>query len=114
MVVIVFSTLYFILRDGLRVLPWSWQHVQVNSLGELKLINNAGQQFSPMMAATSFIHPSLIILNFEQPMLSQRLLGLGLPMAMLFASNGCQEQHRQLRVWMRWWKHESTDVSSVT
>jgi hypothetical protein len=103
--IILFSTSYYTLRDGLLLLPWSWQRVQVSSLGQLRLTNNQGQQFTPDLAAASFIHPYLIILNLKKPVLKQRLLGLALPAVILFAAPRCQ-QHRALRVWLRWWRHE--------
>lgn len=105
MIVIVGSSLYYTLRDGLLLLPWSWQRIQVSHLGQLTLTNKQGQQFTPDLAAASFIHPFLIILNLKKPRLQQQLLGMALPAVTLFSEKGCQ-QHRQLRVWLRWWKHE--------
>ena len=104
MATIVFSTLYFVLRDSLLVLPWSWQQVQVSSLGELRLINNQGQQIKPLLLATTFIHPWLVILNTKNTDSDERF-NLSLAPVLVFPSN--TQQHRQLRVWLKWWKHAS-------
>jgi hypothetical protein len=103
MMIIVFSTLYFILRDGLLALPWSWQQVQVSSLGELRLINQQGQQFKPSLQASTFIHPQLVILNTKTRN-PKKWFNFSLPPVIVFPSN--DQQHRQLRVWLKWWKHE--------
>lgn len=100
--IIVVSTVYFILRDGLLVLPWSWQRVQVSSLGELSLINNQGQQFKPLLLASTIIHPWLVILNTRNPDGDKRFNSSLMPV-LVFPSNA--HQHRQLRVWLKWWKH---------
>ena len=102
--VIVISTGYYILRDALRLLPWSWQRVEVGATGQLKLTSKHGKQFTPVLAATSFIHPWMIILNAQPTAYRKRLFG-GLPALILFA-NHHEQQHRQLRVWLRWWKHQ--------
>lgn len=102
--VIVISTGYYILRDALRLLPWSWQRVEVSATGQLKLISKHGKQFTPVLAATSFNHPWMIILNAQPTAYRKRLFG-GLPALILFA-NHHEQQHRQLRVWLRWWKHQ--------
>lgn len=106
-VIIIFSTLYYILRDALLLLPWSWHRIEVSSIGELRLTNKQGQQFLPDLAPTSFIHPLLVILNVKHP-IKPILLRRNLPSVVLFTKPSSQ-QHRQLRVWLRWWKHGTTD-----
>lgn len=58
----------------------------------------------PDLNPTSFIHSWLVILNVKQPVLKQTLLAENLPAVVLFILSTCQ-QRRQLRVWLRWWKH---------
>lgn len=106
--VVLFSTTYYILRDALHLLPWSWQRVEVSSLGQLRLTNKRGEQFMPELDASSFIHPYLIILNMKKPPLRHWLSTVTLPALILCAEPQCQQQ-RQLRVWLRWWKHESDE-----
>lgn len=104
--VIVISTSYYTLRDALRLLPWSWQRVEVSAAGQLQLTNNQGKQFIPVLSATSFIHPKIMILN-TQPLTYKQYLFGALPAVILFAHHD-EQQHRRLRVWLRWWKHRST------
>lgn len=111
-VVIICSTLYYILRDALLLLPWSWQRIEVTSVGQLRLTNKQGQQFLPDLAPTSFIHPLLVILNVKHPV-RPILLARNLPAVVLFTKPSSQ-QHRQLRVWLRWWKHDAADKPQVT
>lgn len=101
---IVFTSLYYILRDCLLLLPWSWQRIEVNHLGELRLLNQQGQEFRPKIHASSFVHSILIVLNLEGQSTKKSFFNY-LPSLILFlnATNG--EQHRLLRVWLRWWKH---------
>lgn len=103
------STFYYTLRDALLLLPWSWQQLEVTTGGELRLTNQRGQQLKPTLAATTFIHPLLVILNIKQSIGVRRWF-TGLPPLVLFsdalAHKAASEQHRQLRVWLRWWKHD--------
>lgn len=98
------TTVFYVCRDGLLLLPQSWQQLEVSSKGELRLRNRQGQQFTPILSATSFIHPLLVILNFEQPSLKQWRFNNRLP-AVVLISGVNDDQHRKLRVWLRWWKH---------
>lgn len=100
---VVFSTLYYILRDCLLLLPWSWQRIEVNRFGELRLTNQEGQAFRPNVHATSFVHPQLVVLNFEQT-LPQKSAFNKLPSLTVLSEVTGIEQHRQLRVWLRWWQ----------
>lgn len=94
---IILSTVYYTLRDALQQFPWSWQLVEVTSLGQLRLTNQRGEQFMPKLDASSYIHPLLVILNAKS--------ARALPAVLLFSQADC-EQHRRLRVWLRWWQHE--------
>ncbi len=93
--VIIFTTIYYCLRDALCLLPWSWQRIEVSSAGQLRLTNQRGEQFVPELHASSFIHPQLTILNMSR---------WTLPAVFLFPQSDA-EQHRRVRVWLRWWKH---------
>ncbi len=90
------STVYYMLRDALLQLPWSWKMLEMNSQGELKLTNKSGQQFSPKLISASFIHPLLIILNMKSGRFQW-----GLPPVIVF-NKAANQQHRQLRVRLRW------------
>jgi hypothetical protein len=103
LIVIIVSTGYYTLRDALRLLPSSWQRLKVSCNGQLQLMNKQGKQFTPYLAPTCFIHPWIIILNIQPTTDRQRLFGV-LPAVILFADD--TQQHRRLRVWLRWWQHQ--------
>lgn len=98
---ILLSSAYFILRDALLLLPWSWQSLDVNSKGELMMSNKSGKQFHPTLAPRSFIHAAFTILNFKH-------IGfkLALMPVILITSAENENELRRLRVWLRWFKHQ--------
>lgn len=100
---IIASSAYFIARDVLLLLPWSWRIAEVDSKGKLVMINNRGQQFQPSLAASSFIHEAFTILNFNR-----KNFRLTLPPLILFTNNHQKSELRRLRVWLRWFKHDQT------
>lgn len=101
------SSTYFILRDALLLLPWSWQSVDVNSKGELTITNKHGQQFQPTLAPISFIHAACTILNFKRKGFKLALLPV-----ILVTSAENENELRRLRVWLRWFKHQD-DLSAA-
>ncbi len=100
--VVVFSTVYFVLRDVLHTLPWAWQRVEVSSTGKLRLTNQQGLQLQPVLQPSSFIHPWVVILNTKE--LNKKWFNLSLPPVIIFPF--AKQQHRELRTWMKWWQHE--------
>lgn len=104
---IVASTLYFILRDALLMLPWSWQTIEVDVKGILKLTNKSQQQFKPGLAASSFTHQYLTILNCKREGLKWTLPPvLLLPSLSWDSANHVEDNDalRRLRVWVRLFK----------
>ena len=99
---VVMSSIYFILRDVLLMLPWSWQRLELDSKGQLTLINRRGQQFQPALAETTFIHAKLIILNFKPDSFK-----LPIPPVILLLTQENIDEKRRLRVWLRWAKHNT-------
>ena len=95
------SSTYFILRDALLLLPWSWQSVDVNSKGELTITNMHGQQFQPTLAPSTFIHAACTILNFKRK--NFRFVS---PAVILFANANNRDELRRLRLWLRWFEHD--------
>ncbi len=107
MVLVVVSSLYFVLRDTLQILPWSWKVLELNHKGQLSLINRRGQQFQPTLAESTFIHAQLTIINFKR-----EGYRLGLPPVILLADMvnkdvANEDQVRRLRVWLRWAKQHN-------
>ena len=104
---ILLTSAYFILRDALLMLPWSWQSVGVDSKGELTMTNKRGEQFQPTLAASSFIHAACTILNFKRAGFK-----LALASVILITSAENENELRRLRAWLRWFKHQD-DLSVV-
>ncbi len=95
------SSFYFILRDALLLLPWSWQMVDVDNKGKLTIFNKRGERFQPTLAPGSFIHAACTILNFKR-----NGFIFSLPPVILFSNIRNTDELRRLRVWLRWFKHE--------
>ena len=104
-VLIVVSNAYFILRDALLLLPWSWKMLEVDHKGELTIVNQRGQQFKPALAASCFIHEACTILNFKGRGFKYNVFRLGLQPAILFNCDKNDNEIRRLRVWLRWFQH---------
>ena len=96
---ILLSSTYFIARDVLFLLPWSWQMLEVNTKGELTLINKRGQQFQPALAASTFTNAACTLLNFKNKGLKPAL-----PPIIILSTINNREELRRLRVWLRWFK----------
>ena len=106
---IIISTLYFILRDALLLLPWSWQVVEVDNKGELTISNHRGQQFHPALASNTFIHAACSILNFKR-----NGFRLALPPIILLATGENADELRRLRIWLRWFRHNESPQDDLS
>lgn len=100
-VLIIASSMFFILRDALLLLPNSWETIDVDNKGKLTMTNKSGQHFQLKPASNSFIHASCSVLNFEG-------FNFALPPVILLPSVINADELRRLRVWLRWFKHEKT------
>ncbi|MBC7755329.1 MAG: hypothetical protein H7Z20_01555 [Bdellovibrio sp.] len=96
---ILLSSAYYIARDALLLLPWSWQTLEVNTKGELTISNKRGQQFQPALASSTFIHAAGTLLNVKG-----NGLKLALPPIILMTNANNRDELRRLRVWLRWFK----------
>ena len=105
---IIVSSMFFIMRDALLLLPWSWQSLEINSKGELSMTNKRGQQLQPALAGSTFIHTKLTILNFKRERFKWAL-----PPAIFIENLGSNldlEEVRRLRVWLRWAKQHHLEI----
>jgi hypothetical protein len=107
-ILIIISSLYFILRDALLILPWSWKAIDIDTKGKITMTNQQGLQMQPLLAASSFVQVNLTILNFSRSGFSWVL-----PPVILLRFNDTGESLRHLRVWLRWHKH-GKNVESIT
>lgn len=101
---VVFSSVYFICQDALLLLPWSWRHLEINHSGKLTLTNKRGQQFTPTLANNSVVTHYVIVLNMKK-----NTLEWWLPPVILLGKRSAS--YRQLRVYLRWWRHQALDES---
>lgn len=101
--VIIISTTYYSLRDALSLMPWSWQRIEVSASGQLRLTNQRGEQFTPSIAPTTFVHSKMVMINIKRTADTQYGFA-GLPPIIILSHNH-EETHRHLRVWLRWWRH---------
>ncbi|OQW70176.1 MAG: hypothetical protein BVN34_02545 [Proteobacteria bacterium ST_bin12] len=93
---VIASSAYFIARDALLMLPWSWQSVEVDTKGVLTLVNKRQQRFKPQLTSSTFVHEYCVILNFKYAFLKWPLAP-----ALLFNFADNAEALRRLRVWLR-------------
>ena len=100
---ILVSSAYFIMRDALLMLPWSWKTIDVDNKGGLKITNKRGQVFQPTLVASSFIHAACTILNFKRERIK-----FALTPVILMANAESENELRRLRVWLRWFKHHDS------
>ncbi len=98
---IIVSTVYFIARDALLMLPFSWSKIEVNAKGELTVVNKRKQRYKPQLAASSFVHEFCIILNFK----NQGLMWAISPV-LIFNNGHNVNALRRLRVWLRLYKNK--------
>lgn len=98
---IVLSSAYYIARDAVLVLPWSWQTIEVDSRGVLTLINKRQQRFKPQLASTTFVHEGYVILN-----LKSQGVKLALPPVLIFSNAHNLDALRRLRVWLRLYENK--------
>jgi hypothetical protein len=108
-VLVIASSLYFVLRDSLQMLPWSWQVLELNNKGQLSLINRRAQQFHPTLAESTFIHAQLTIINFQRKGYRLRLPPVILLAALDNKDMANEDQVRRLRVWLRWAKQHNAE-----
>ena len=92
---------YFVMRDALLSLPWSWQLLQITKEGECRLIQKDGVNFLVNIKADSFVSAYLTILHIALPeyrwyeFWKHRYV-------ILLQDHTDAESFRKLRVYLRW------------
>ncbi len=119
--VVALVSAYYLARDAFLSLPQSWQQLEINEKGQLRLRQRGGKVLAVSVNMASFISQHLIILQLNKPQHKSwlgRLDGLSLLRAMVLWHTGAvillpdsasAENRRQLRVWLGWWKHSPND-----
>ena len=107
-IVVVVSSFYYILRDALKTLPWSWQNLSVNSSGQMQLLNKRGEQLNASIVENSFVHGFLTIVNIK----TSAAFLLQPPIIFI---NDNRDALRSLRVWLRWFNQNklAQDLNTV-
>jgi hypothetical protein len=103
------SGVYYSLRDALLLFPWSWQLVEVDSKGQLTLLNQRGETFMPNLHASSYVHATLCILNFKS-----NPFNMALPPVILLTRAQNVEQLRRFRVWLRWFRSDEKNYGVLS
>ncbi len=94
--VIVTGTAYFVARDALLVLPWSWQGIELNAKGELFFFTQDGAKRKARVEITSFVAAYMTLLNIT---LEASRWGRH---AVILTDSADSEEFRKFRVWLRW------------
>lgn len=63
LLVVLLATIYFVMRDGLLTLPWSWKKVELNKAGEWRFTQNNGLSLTYNIANDSFVSEYLTVLH---------------------------------------------------
>ena len=56
----------YVLRDALRQSPSAWQHIEVDTKGELVLINTFGKRFNATVTPSTYVSAYLTIVLIDQ------------------------------------------------
>ncbi len=105
---IVASSAYFIARDALLLLPWSWKKIEINTKGVLTLVNNRQQRINPLLSTATFVHEYCVILN-----LKRQSFNFTLPPVLLFKNTDKQDELRRLRIWLRMVKNKTNEQAHL-
>ncbi len=95
----IIAAIYYVMRDVLLCLPWSWHQVLLSSHGQLSLLNRRLELCEPVLAASSVNHPLLTVLHFNR---SSLRFGWQCTLMLMPWQITDADQFRRLRVWLKW------------
>ena len=98
---IVLTSAYYIARDAMLILPWSWKSVIVDTKGMLTIINNRNHRFKRHLEISSIVHDQCVILNLQNEGFS-----FALHSVLLLNNVDNPEALRRLRVWLLLYKNK--------
>ncbi|BCM25397.1 hypothetical protein ZMTM_16560 [Methyloradius palustris] len=101
---VILSSAFYIARDALGLLPWSWVALEIDSQHQFQLTAKNGVQHTVTVLPESLVASYLIVLQLkvEQPFLRKSLI--------LLPDNANPDDLRRLRVWLKWASHKSNDA----
>ncbi|MDP1766966.1 MAG: hypothetical protein Q8K83_08725 [Methylotenera sp.] len=108
----VFSTLYYVLRDALLALPWSWQAFALDKSGVWYFTQNNGICLAGTIAPDSFVSAYLTVLHVV-PEDSCWFKFWQHRNLLLLQDNSNAEHFRKLRVCLLWGKKTNTIKTAV-
>jgi hypothetical protein len=105
---VIFSSAFYIARDALGLLPWSWVALEIDSQDKLQLTAQNGVQQTVTVLPESLVASYLIVLQVK---IEQRFLRKSL---ILLPDSANSDDLRRLRVWLKWASHKSKDSSAAS
>ena len=101
---VIFSSAFYIAKDALGLLPWSWVALEIDSQHQFQLTAKNGMQHIVTVLPESLVSSYLIVLQLkvEQCFLRKSLI--------LLADSADFDDLRHLRVWLKWASHRSNDA----
>jgi toxin CptA len=93
---VVIFTAFFIVREALLCLPRSLIAVNLDSKGEMTVVNGTGVEMAVAILPDSFVSAYLTVLNLKP------VAGACRRSLILTTDRVDREAFRQLRVWLRW------------
>lgn len=111
MLTALFSTVYFVLRDTLLLLPWSCQALAVNNAREWRLTQKNGLCSKVYIANDSFVSAYLSILHIL-PEHSRWFKFWQHRYVLLVSDNTNAAFYRQIRVYLMWGRLAENNTQS--
>jgi hypothetical protein len=89
-------SIYFILRDALLALPWSWCEISLNTKDEIVFTQNNNLSLHVEIQPSSVVMPLLMVLNIKPKgwRCSRNLV--------LLSDSAEANELRRWRVWLKW------------
>ncbi|HNZ56283.1 MAG TPA: hypothetical protein PKL58_02870 [Methylophilaceae bacterium] len=100
---IMLATIYFIAKNALLSLPWSYVGLSVDSKNQLQLLRKDGVRLDVLVLPSTTVTAFLTVLNVQakSPTLLQKIMTFKV---LILPDMLNAEDYRQLRIWLRWAK----------
>lgn len=97
------ATIYFIAKNALLSLPWSYEGFNIDSKNQLQLLRKDGVRLDVLVLPSTTVTAFLTVLNVQakSPTPLQKILTFKV---LILPDTLNAEDYRQLRIWLRWAK----------
>jgi toxin CptA len=112
LLLIMISTIYFVMLDGLLSLPRSWKLLQINKAGKCHLMQKNDESLVVHVMPDSFVSAYLTILHIVPEEFKWFKIWQN-RYILLLQDNADAESFRQLRVYLRWHKNPVNHHSNL-